>query len=297
MKTMAWALALMIAAPAFAQTPISDGVSVPMPSKDAGVRVPLDLATPEQLAALEHIDMPMAQRIVDLRKKRGGLDSVESLRILGMSEDALISLRKGTVVRVTIDGGGGTTATTPEAVLAEFDNEPDVRNVQRWASEYARVQPELVQRWLRASKAFGALPRVRSFYQLRDDWQNDFRRFDEFGNPPTSNDVGVQDVQTDADVGQQRTVYVELIWYLYDVVMSPEQLRMIGEAQDIAKLREKILTEVTRLYFERRRLQVDMLLNPKSDLLGQVKDELRLRELSANIDALTGGRFSAALAP
>jgi hypothetical protein len=259
--------------------------------------VPLDLATPEQLAALEHIDMPMAQRIVDLRKKRGGLDSVESLRILGMSEDALISLRKGTVVRVTIDGGGGTTATTPEAVLAEFDNEPDVRNVQRWASEYARVQPELVQRWLRASKAFGALPRVRSFYQLRDDWQNDFRRFDEFGNPPTSNDVGVQDVQTDADVGQQRTVYVELIWYLYDVVMSPEQLRMIGEAQDIAKLREKILTEVTRLYFERRRLQVDMLLNPKSDLLGQVKDELRLRELSANIDALTGGRFSAALAP
>ena len=61
------------------------------------------------------------------------------------------------------------------------------------------------------------------------------------------------------------------------------------------QLLEKVLGEVTRLYFERRRLQVDMLLNPKSDLLGQVKDELRLRELTANVDALTGGRFSAGL--
>jgi hypothetical protein len=57
-----------------------------------------------------------------------------------------------------------------------------------------------------------------------------------------------------------------------------------------------VLGEVTRLYFDRRRLQVDMLLNPKSDLMGQVKDELRLREITASLDAYTGGRLSAALA-
>ena len=76
------------------------------------------------------------------------------------------------------------------------------------------------------------------------------------------------------------------------MVMSSEQIRVINEAQDIAKLREKVLGEVTRLYFDRRRLQVEILLNPKSDVVGQVKDELRLREITANLDAYTGGQFS-----
>jgi hypothetical protein len=79
--------------------------------------------------------------------------------------------------------------------------------------------------------------------------------------------------------------------------MSTERIRVIDEAQDAVKLRETVLGEVTRLYFERRRHQVDMLLAPKPDLMGRVRDELHLRELTAALDALTGGRFGAALAP
>ena len=78
--------------------------------------------------------------------------------------------------------------------------------------------------------------------------------------------------------------------------MDLETLEKANTKDVRAKLREKVLGEVTRLYFERRRLQVDVLLNPKVDLAGQVKDELRLRELTANLDAYTGGRFSAAVA-
>jgi phosphoribosylaminoimidazole (AIR) synthetase len=77
--------------------------------------------------------------------------------------------------------------------------------------------------------------------------------------------------------------------------MSSERIRVINEAQDIAKLRDKVLSEVTRLYFERRRVQVEMLLSPKRDTMGQVKQQLRLMELTASIDALTGGAFSQAL--
>jgi hypothetical protein len=77
--------------------------------------------------------------------------------------------------------------------------------------------------------------------------------------------------------------------------MSSERIRVINEAQDIVKLRDKVLDEVTRLYFDRRRLQVDLLLNPPSDMKKLIDDELRLQELTANIDALTGGQFSASL--
>ena len=77
--------------------------------------------------------------------------------------------------------------------------------------------------------------------------------------------------------------------------MSSERIRVINEAQDIVKLRDKVLEDVTRLYFDRRRLQVEQLLSPAGDLRSQLKNELRLQELTANIDALTGGRFSASL--
>jgi hypothetical protein len=70
---------------------------------------------------------------------------------------------------------------------------------------------------------------------------------------------------------------------------------VINEAQDIVKLRDKVLDEVTRIYFDRRRLQVEQVLSPSSNLKDQIKEELRLQELTASIDALTGGRFSASL--
>jgi hypothetical protein len=54
-----------------------------------------------------------------------------------------------------------------------------------------------------------------------------------------------------------------------------------------------VLEEVTRVYFDRRELQVAMLLDPADTLEGRVALELELQELTARLDALTGGRFSA----
>jgi hypothetical protein len=265
---------------------------------DLGGRVPLDQATEAQLADLPGVGAQLASDIVALRAKRGGrISSVEELRVIpGISEEAIDALRSGTTIRLAISVGSGKVYATPEEVLAEFEHEPSVQDLHDWSSEYAKVQPDLVDRWLRASRAFAALPQVRIAYQVDDDWQNQFRRYDEFGNPPTTTEGTFFDVQTDADVGQGRSIDVWATWDLDKIVMSSEQIRVINEAQDIAKLREKVLGEVTRLYFERRRLQVEMLLRPKTDLLAQVKDELRLRELTANLDAYSGGRFSEATA-
>src|SRR5690606_20757559 len=43
-------------------------------------------------------------------------------------------------------------------VLRAFDHEPSVRQVQRWAAEYARLEPERVDRWLVAARRFALLP-------------------------------------------------------------------------------------------------------------------------------------------
>lgn len=263
----------------------------------AGDRLPLDRATVEQLAALPGVGGELAARIVELRTERGAISSVEELRILpGISEAQIDTLRASTGIRIAVTTGTDKKFETADQVLAEFDREPKVEEVQAWAAEYAKVEASLVDRWLAASRGFAALPQVRVQWGLDDDWSNSFRYFNEFGTPITTNNEPSQEVMTDADRGQGQGIDIYAVWDLDKLVMSSEQIRVINEAQDIVKLREKVLGEVTRLYFERRRLQVDMLLNPKPDLAGKVRDELRLRELTANVDAYTGGRFSAQVA-
>ena len=63
----------------------------------------------------------------------------------------------------------------------------------------------------------------------------------------------------------------------------------------MAELRDDVLNEVTHLYFERRRVQTDMLLNPIQEASGDTERRLRLEELTADIDGLTGGYLSARL--
>ena len=64
----------------------------------------------------------------------------------------------------------------------------------------------------------------------------------------------------------------------------------------MVQLRDDILDEITRTYFERRRLQIEAQLSPSHELMEGLEQELRIQELTADLDALTGGYFSLQLA-
>ena len=53
--------------------------------------------------------------------------------------------------------------------------------------------------------------------------------------------------------------------------------------------------EVTRLYFQRRRAQVELVLSPPADAAEEARRRLDLEELGAQIDGLTGGALTRAL--
>jgi hypothetical protein len=252
----------------------------------------LDDATVEQLDAIDGVGTDVAQAIVDLRTARGGkLSSVEELRILpGIEGDTLDALRSSTRVPIDATMGAQGPFTSADDVLAQFKSEPTVLDVQGWANEYSHASPELVDRWLRQSKLFAALPQVDLEYRLRTGYDFGYNYIPNSVDDPTDVLSVLQDAGEDADAYYT----AKASWDLNELVMSSERIRVISEVQDVVKLRDKVLTEVTGVYFERRRLQVDMLLSPKADVRGQVIDQLRMMELTANIDALTGGRFSAA---
>lgn len=181
---------------------------------------------------------------------------------------------------------------TVDEVLACFASEPDIQQVQRWADEAAHTSPARIRRWLRQSSSSAALPELTLDLRLRTDWDEGFDYTDAFGAEALPEDEVVA-VPRDFDRGATQEAKIRLRWQLDELVMSSDRIRVVNEAQDLVKLRERVLSEVTRLYFERRRLQVEMLLAPRIDLQARTGDELRLAELTASIDALTGGAFSA----
>ena len=268
------------------------------PARADEARLMLNEATAEELAAIDGIDDDGAAAIVGLRAERGRLGSVEELRVLPLSDHALSNLRSRASVAITVESSPPVDAALTSAgdVLAQFNAEPTVRQVQQWSANYANIDPERVKRWLTQSSTFATLPQLQLEFRLRNDFDQGFDYFDEVGLDPRDPQGHYFPVIQDADQGQTQEMKVKLVFDLDKLVMSSERIRVINEAQDIVKLRDQVLGEVTRLYFERRRLQAERLLAPKSDPLALVKEELRLMELTANIDALTGGAFSAAVA-
>ena len=86
---------------------------------------------------------------------------------------------------------------------------------------------------------------------------------------------------------------LSLSWDVGDLVFN-SQLRLLNgsDGRLMVQLRDDILNEVTRLYYERRKLQTVLILTPPKTSEEKLTRILRLEELTANIDGLTGGWFS-----
>lgn len=247
--------------------------------------LPLNSADAEALASLDTIDRSTAEAIVGLRESRGRLGSVEELRVLpGMDDARLNELRANTSIDLAPPVMAVKGYSSADQVLAAFDHEPSVQAVQDMAMQYTLTNRDQVESWLRASRNSAWLPQVTARYQFQDVFGQDF---DYAGT-----DANLQE----GDTEQRWQAQVQVRWDLDELVMSSAQIRVISESQDVVKLRDTVLTQVTGLYFDRRRLQVDMLLDPPKDVRAQVDQQLRLMELTAELDGYTGGQFSAEVA-
>lgn len=89
-----------------------------------------------------------------------------------------------------------------------------------------------------------------------------------------------------ASGGDAWEVRGELSWNFAELVFNAEEL----DAAGLVTLQEARLREVTRVYFERRR--AILAAATPGDANAQALAELRIEELSAHLDALTGGWFT-----
>lgn len=161
---------------------------------------------------------------------------------------------------------------TLENIMTHFAHEPTIRQIQEAAIRYAEViDPERIENLRKGARFKAILPDLDLDYDKTISYSGS-----NFWVGPYDWGIG-------------------LSWDLGDLIFSEQQRLIDSQVRLMVKLRDDILDEVTRLYFERRRLQVDLLLEPPKDLEDKLKKELRLQELTADIDALTGGYLSRSL--
>jgi competence ComEA-like helix-hairpin-helix protein len=252
---------------------------------------PLDLnmATREQLEALPGIGPKTAADIIREREENGPFGSLDDLTRVPSVSSATINKLKPLVKitggeQVVVQDGKVVGNDVVRKVLKRYAGEPTVREVQERAIEYVRVHPEIIDSWRLRARTNALAPRLST--DAQGNTNNGLRTVTSTGTQP-------QEVRTDDTGGR---LSVSATWELDRLIFEPQEMAVAREGVRVANLRDRVLDEVTRRYFERRRLQVDLELSPPTDLGDRVKKELRLQELTADIDAATGGWFSQKLA-
>ncbi|HEX3905736.1 MAG TPA: hypothetical protein VH853_23120, partial [Polyangia bacterium] len=80
--------------------------------------------------------------------------------------------------------------------------------------------------------------------------------------------------------------------YLSRIIFNPDEVGAQFQALRTADARREIESLIIRLYFERRRLKAESAAADDLDMLPGSKRELRIAEIEAELDALTGGAFT-----
>jgi hypothetical protein len=168
------------------------------------------------------------------------------------------------------------------SIMAQFEHEPDVRKVQRAAARHAQVNPGSYAQWQSAAAWAHTLPeRVKGEVQRLSRDEKDVRT--------TSSTNSLSELLA---LDDHLRLDVEVQWDLSKLIFNPDQLKVSREISNLVELREDILTTVNKLYFSRRRIQVERVLNPPQSIRKAVNLSINIASLSADIDALTGGWFS-----
>jgi hypothetical protein len=162
--------------------------------------------------------------------------------------------------------------------VASFADEPRVDEVVGWARAASTTDPAAASDALDRARWSALLPQLRVGVTRGLGWDWAARQ------TATSDTASLTG-------GEDLSLVGSLVFQLDRLLAPGEESGLLRERRSLEEGRFELASRVIALYFERRRLQVE------AELTGTVElgAAMRIAELTALLDALTGGRFSAAL--
>ena len=161
-----------------------------------------------------------------------------------------------------------------------FGREPAFKELQEAAMKFAEVDPDKIKRWRNQARLKALVPKVSLSMDNRvatnsEIYTSATRDYVALGPDDISKGVGVS-----------------VSWELANLIWSDDQTNIDVRSRLTTQLRNDILDDLRRAYFERKRLQFDIAQNPPKDVKGRFEKEMRLQELTQIIDDLTGNYLS-----
>ncbi len=160
--------------------------------------------------------------------------------------------------------------------------EPSMREIHNRVVRYANVSNGKIKRWHAQSRIASILPNLSLGKDLYRANNIDLDR----------GGTSDKDFFIEGPADKHRSMSLDLSWDLGNFIFSSSQTSIDSREKLMVDLRNDLLSEATRIYFERRRLQTETIYAPSPDEKTHLDKILRLEELTASIDALTGGYFS-----
>ena len=179
-----------------------------------------------------------------------------------------------------------------------YKGEPKIKRIQEAAIRYAEAGPEKIIRWRKQAARRALLPKLTiSFDQDKDKTisKSVWGIYSSYSNgnitAPDRYFIGPDDETK----YRNKNYGVSLSWDFGNLIWSDDQTSIDVRSGLMVQLREDILDEVNKLYFERIRLKMEIDRLSIEDRVKRLEKELRLEELTASMDALTGGYYSECL--
>jgi len=157
-----------------------------------------------------------------------------------------------------------------------------IAEVQLAAMRFAEVEPEKIKNWRRLAAKKAWFPRM-SLGANRDN--TDLWHW-ESGSTTKDGDDNLRKGRGSVEWD------INLSWDLGNIVWSDDQNSIDVRSRLTVQLRNDILDEVTKIYFERIRVKSELQNLDFLDIKKRQEKELRIRELNAYLDGFTGGYFS-----
>jgi hypothetical protein len=169
-------------------------------------------------------------------------------------------------------------ATRLRRAVAAFADEPRVDEVIAWAGAASTTDPAAASDALDRARWSALLPQLRVGVTRGLGW-------DWAARQTTTSDTA------SLAGGEDLSLVGSLVFQLDRLLAPGEESGLLRERRSLEEGRFELACRVIALYFERRRLQVEAELTGTAELGAA----MRVAELTALLDVLTGGRFSAAL--
>jgi hypothetical protein len=165
-------------------------------------------------------------------------------------------------------------------------SDPPVDALRAAASALALTEPDRARSLVLRARLAGWLPELRGGFYRR------FARAESVDlGASVSTPLAPVGIDSDNDVRYE----LRATWDLAKLVFNPDEIGAHFQALRTADARREIESLVIRLYFDRRRLKAELGAADATATgmaLSGLRAELRIAEIEAELDALTGGAFT-----